>query len=129
MNNTFFMCMLNGGANLQEQFEALSYAQFPGATIFQYRNSANVLKDEKWPAILGFPGVQKACDVCMRHQGKSQALAHESFDNGFRLHALLEYFDGDLPPNWLDLFAQEDLAHCAFTETGEDAVLPDERWQ
>jgi hypothetical protein len=92
VNDAFLVDVLDGLANGDEEFEALTDGEAMIVAVARDGDAFDQLHHEVGAAGDGGAGVKDASDVGMVHQGEGLALGGKAGDDRFRVHALLYDF-------------------------------------
>jgi hypothetical protein len=116
VDDALLMRVLDGLAHRNEQLDPLPQGQALGVAVLSDRCSVNQLHYEVGPASGSGAGVEYAGNVCVIHDRQRLALALEARDHLFAVHTRLDYLEGNVTANGLDLLRVIDNAHGVFPE-------------
>ena len=121
VDDAFLMRVLDGLANLDEQFEPLAEGKFLLIAKFRDGFSRRQLHDEKRASSARCPRIEDLRDARVIHQRQRLSFGFETRDDGLRVHAQLDDFDRHFAAHWRELFRPIHDATTAFANFANDA--------
>ena len=127
MNDPLLMGVLDGLADLYEQFQPRLYGQLVLVAILGNWDTANQLHDEIWPARIGRSGIEHSGDIWMVHHRHGLAFGLEAGDNLLGVHPQLDDLQRHAAANRLLLLGHVHDAHAPFADLLQQLIGTDQR--
>src|SRR2546422_7671968 len=122
MDHAFLVRVLDGVANIDEEFEALSGGEIILVTVLGDLHAADQLHDEIRAAGAGGAAIKHLGDIRMIHHREGLALDFEARDDAAGIHAELDDLQRYAAADRLLLFGHVNHAATAFANVLEQFV-------
>ena len=126
MDDALLVRVLHGGTDIDEEAQAVLRIELLFVTELGDGHASDQLHDKERPAGLGGTGIVDLGDARVIHHGQRLALGLEPGDHLMRVHAELDYLEGDQARHPFGLLGLPDGAKAALANLLDKLIAPND---